>query len=103
MDRKETAIKTLKGWEKSGKNLMEYLNVGDEVDEDMVDYFTDILPPHTLRRDMLQVGEPYDSVPITEDPFGPCKTTWSTFQMIGGKWFWKGHCFAGETEEPKRV
>ena len=53
-------LKTEKGWHESKKNLTEYLNVGDKVDEDMFDYFLGVLPP-IQKPGVLQINEPYDT------------------------------------------
>ncbi len=88
-------MKTLKGWHESEARCLEdYLQVGDEVDVDMVNYFRDILPPRSDLSNYLQVGEPY-SVAMANDR--KCYSTWTTFKCEDGKWYYKGHCFVGET------
>lgn len=81
-------MKTYQGWGNSGVGTIdEYLTIGDEVDEEMIDYFRDILPPRTCNFMMLQVGEPSDYV--------NCRATYMTFQKENGKWIFKGDCFRG--------
>ena len=82
-------MKTLEEW--SG-NLYDYLAIGDEVDEEMVEYFRDILPPTTYRSNLIQCGEPYSHV--------RGRATYTTFINDDGKWYYTGHCHAGETQEP---
>lgn len=58
-----TEIKTLKGWyeftERTGKgSICDYLNKGDIVDEAIVDYFMNIMPPRALSYRFLQVEKP---------------------------------------------
>jgi len=78
-------MKTLDGWNKSGVQLNEYLQVGNEVDEDMVNYFIDILPPATMRADCMQIGEPWDHDPVT------CRPMFATLEKQDGKWIYTGH------------
>ena len=52
-------VKTKKGWDESKKNLTDYLNIGDEVDEKMWYYFLEVLPPIRSSR-VIQISEPYD-------------------------------------------
>ena len=79
-------MKTYKGWlESRTKTIDEYLNIGDEVDEEMVDYFRDILPPKTYRSDILQVGEPYDHI--------NGRAIYLTFKKEDSRWIYKGNCF----------
>lgn len=81
-------MKTLEGWENSDtKTIYEYLSVGDEVDEEMIDYFRDILPPTTINAYMLQVGEPSDCI--------NGRNTYTTFIKENSKWKFKGDCFKG--------
>lgn len=53
-------MKTKKDWDKSGKNLQTFLQVGDLVDDEMVDYFIEVLPPACMSPQCLQIGEPFD-------------------------------------------
>lgn len=83
-------MKTYKGWhESNAKTIDEYLIIGDEVDEEMIDYFRDILPPKTSNMFMLQVGEPCDHV--------NGKATYITFVKQNSKWIYRGECFKGES------
>lgn len=81
-------MKSYKEWINSEtKTIDEYLNVGDEVDEEMIDYFRDILPPATCNFKMLQVGEPSNHV--------NGQAIYMTFEKEGDKWIFKGDCFKG--------
>jgi hypothetical protein len=80
-------MKTYKNWR---GNLDQYLQVGDEVDQEMVDYFTDVLPPVTFNSNLVQMGEPYSHV--------NGKATYSTVYRKDGKWFYAGHCHRGQIE-----
>lgn len=52
-----TGLKTLGKWFESGLPTAEdYLEPGDKVDEDLIGYFLDVLPPRTNRAGLLQVG-----------------------------------------------
>ena len=51
-------MKTKQDWNKSGKSLSEYLQVGDMVDEDMYYYFLEVLPPACNSNNYVQIGEP---------------------------------------------
>ena len=83
-------IKTLKGWELDGRDLSTYLQVGDEVDEELMYYFLNVLPPATWTATCIQIGEPY-----SDNENGP---TFSTLEKIDGKWTYQGH-----KNRPKRV
>lgn len=38
----------------------QFLQVGDEVDESITDYFIEVLPPATWTNTIIQMGEPYN-------------------------------------------
>lgn len=81
-------VKTLKGWGKSNLNIDQYLNVGDEVDEALYDYFLNILPPITWNRKMLQTGSVCDYV--------EGRGTYITFSTSRGVIRYCGECHKGE-------
>lgn len=85
--------KSLAGWRESGLNVEDYLLVGDTVDEEMVDYFRNILPPLRDGR-VLQPEEPYSCEP---DELGRYRNTYITFAQRGSGWYYAGLCFAGDT------
>ena len=64
--------------------LDEFLTIGQEVDEDLYDYFLGVLPPATNTSKCLQIGEPYDTNPQGH-------STYSTLMHIDGAWLWAGH------------
>lgn len=86
--------KTLKTWEDSGLDLIEFVSVGDKVGEDIVDYFLNVLPPIVNYSNLLQVSEPYSSE-VCEN--GGCKDTFLTFRKEkDGNWYFCGACFPYE-------
>ena len=67
---------------------------GEYVDQEIVDYFRDVLPPRSMAPGYLQVGEPYNHMPDQE---GKYRATYNTFTSAAlGVWKYCGHCFAGE-------
>lgn len=89
-------IKTVECWKLSGIGTFEdYCRPGDLVDEEIVEYFVNSVPPHTLRGDCTQAGEPYS---LEKDPkTGKYRNTWTTFHReAGGMWRFDGACFTGE-------
>lgn len=86
-------LKTLAGWYESDCGSFEaYCKPGELVDEDMVDYFLNILPPRAMRAGYIQAGEPYSTAmdPETNKTSG----TYITFAKVRkGVWEYKGHCF----------
>ena len=94
-----TEVKTLKGWceftDRTGKgSICHYLNKGDIVTEDIVDYFLNILPPRAISHCYLQVGEAHSHV---FDVSGRLRPTFTTFAKCDGLWRYYGNCFAYET------
>lgn len=94
-----TGIKTLSGWnefaDRTGKvSVNDYLNVGDIVSGDLVDFFLNIMPPRSSKSGYLQVGEPYDHV---YDCSRALRPIYMTFAECDGQWRYYGNCFAWET------
>lgn len=87
-----TSPKSQQSWHDSGLGQFgEYFRVGDEVTEELVDYFMDLLPPAYMGYGMLQVGEPYSH---ENDPdTGKWRATYTTFVKSEGKWRYVGECF----------
>lgn len=59
-----TEIKTLNGWtdfaDRTGRTgIYDYLRKGDIVEENLVDYFMNVMPPRAMSYGCLQVGEPH--------------------------------------------
>lgn len=72
---------------------------GDYVDQEIVDYFRDVLPPRKMWPGYLQVGEPYSHAP---GPDGQYRATYNTFvDAAPGIWMYCGHCFVGQKEHIK--
>jgi len=77
--------------------------VGDYVEQAVVDDAMDCLPPASMSNACSQMGEPYSHRP---DPVtGKWRATYATFRLVSGHWpdgIWEycGHCFRGETVEP---
>lgn len=91
-----TGLKTLSGWRESGlPSVEDYLEVGDEVDGEMLDYFLNVLPPRTNRAGLLQVGGEISTVKNIDGGWLP---THLTFKQQGGTWRYAGRCFAGSAE-----
>ena len=89
-------VKTYEGWGESGVGSFgEYCKPGDEVDDAMVDYFLNVVPPATFKSNLIQAGEPYSSEP---DENGKYRSTWTTFAVVDGVWRYCGECFAGQTQ-----
>uniref|UniRef100_A0A6M3Y074 Uncharacterized protein n=1 Tax=viral metagenome TaxID=1070528 RepID=A0A6M3Y074_9ZZZZ len=78
-------MKTEKEWHESKQWLSKYLEVGDEVDEDLADYFLGVLPPAYWENGVVQIGEPFD-----HDKNG--KPRYQTIQQIDNHWYYKGIC-----------
>lgn len=87
--------KTLEGWQSTGLNLEDFLSIGDEVDEDMVDYFINVVPPLVHFSSLIQVSEPFSSEKADD---GVYRNTFITFHREkDGHWHFAGACFAYES------
>ena len=84
-------MKTYKQWTESKKDLNEFLQIGDVVDEDILDYFIGVLPPACQSPRCVQIGEPY-----THDAGGPL---FATLEKIDGQWIYTGHKNTPKTEK----
>lgn len=93
--------KTLEKWMGSGLNLCEYLSVGDEVDEELVDNMMNCVPPHRLKYGYLQIGEAYADAFDESEGIKRYRATYGTFhkKSIEGRccWVYAGNCFSDET------
>lgn len=90
-------VKTYEGWHESGLPTFEdYCKPGGTVDEEMVDYFVNSVPPVTLRSDCTQAGEAYNT---EQDPnTGSFRSTYTTFSRLSPSlWRFDGYCFKGQT------
>lgn len=83
-------VKTYKNWK---GDLSEYLFVGCLVDDELIDYAINVLPPVTMTYNMVQIGEPYSH---RMDKNGKYRPTYSTFVKTNEGWVYAGHCFKGE-------
>ena len=76
--------------------------IGDLVEQAVVDDAMDCLPPACMRADCSQMGEPYSH---REDPdTKKWRPVYATFKKVAGEWpngIWQycGHCFCGENVE----
>lgn len=50
-------MKTYRGWQKSDKELGEYLVPGDRIDEDMYNYLAELVPPVFCFDGFVQCGD----------------------------------------------
>ena len=88
-------VKTFKGWEGS---LEEYIQPGDEIDEEFYEHFLNVSLPHTLNSNAkviagFQVSGPYsDGV----DESGKTRALYLTFGMSEKKCYYLGLNFKGE-------
>ena len=94
-----TEIKTLKGWnefaERTGKySWYDYARIGDIVDEAVIDYFINLLPPRAMSSNYLQIGEPFSHRYDLDRRLRPL---FATFAKMDGQWRYYGHCFVYET------
>jgi hypothetical protein len=85
-------IKTFAGWCESGvSDFSDFCRPNETVDQEMVDYFKNSMPPKTMCDGFLQAGEPYRDV---LDENGKCRAIYTTFALIGSAWMFIGYCFA---------
>lgn len=81
------AVKTYEQWE---GDLSEYLQVGDYVDEAMVDHFVNVVPPATFTSLLIQLGEARCQV--------DGKSVYPTLRNTSQGWQYVGCCFRGHCE-----
>jgi hypothetical protein len=91
-------MKTFQQWAAGNRHLDTFLKIGDEVDEEMADYFLNTLLPRTMKPDLIQLGEPYDH---HRNANRQTCGTYATLKRVDGKWIYAGLCFAGESEPAK--
>jgi len=82
-------MKTYENW---NEPLNEYLQIGDIVDEEMADYFVEVLPPVTFTNSIVQIGEAYSHI--------NGRATYNTLVNSNEGWMYCGHCHKGATTEP---
>lgn len=80
-------MKTLNGWNQSEHSDFDsYVKRGQEIDEEIYDYFLGVLPPIYHKNGVFQVSEPYSSFSGQE--------TYSTFKKLGvrfAQYYYLGH------------
>lgn len=87
-------VKTMNNWRTSDLEFKDFAKVGDIVDEDIVNWFAECVPPITYNSDLIQCGEAYGH---RDNPrTGRFEGTYITFAKADDKWIYKGHCFCGE-------
>lgn len=69
-------MKTMAQWKASKKGLNTFLELGDPIDMEIVDYIIGVLPPITMKGDVIQMGEPFDACPKTG------KARWLTIRKL---------------------
>ena len=86
---------TMEDWTDSFDSIC---NVGDYVEEQIVDEMINCLPPVCMRSDCMQCGEPYSH---EVDPKSKrLRPTYSTFKKVAdGVYEYCGHCFCGDNVE----
>ena len=76
-------MKTYKEWNVSKLPLSQFLSIGDEVCEDIAEYFLCCLPPVTWKNNIIQMGEAYSH---TSNGL----PTYLTIEKSGGSWVYTG-------------
>lgn len=84
-------MKSYQNWPR-GKSLEQYLQVGDVVDQEMVNHFINVMPPACERETLIQIGEPAD--------FVNGKSVYATLVREDGKWTYAGNCHRYERTQP---
>ena len=82
--------KTYQQWTESRTELSKFLQIGDIVDEEIQDFFINVLPPACWNSEVIQIGEACDHV--------EGKATYSTLKKTSEGWAWAGECHKGKTE-----
>lgn len=88
---------TKEDWDKSHQDFTCLANAGDTVDEDIVQYFRDCLPPVAHNATYLQCGEPYTHE--TNPKTGKWEPAFITFAKELDSWVYKGICFYRERQD----
>ena len=82
-------MKTYQDWN-TASTLTSYLNPEDEIDQEMVNYFCEKLPPQTMTSTVIQIGEPYNHYMDKSRKWHP---VFPTIKRIKDQWIYKGLCF----------
>ena len=88
-------MKTFRNWTATAMSLTSFLKPGDEVDQEVADYFINAVPPKTMTTDLIQLGEPHDHFRDQNRKYRP---VFATLKRQGEKWFYAGICFSGQSE-----
>ena len=92
--------KTMEEWESSGITAFDdYVALGDEVDEEIVDNYLGMVPPACHSKRLMQMGEADQHLPNAN---GSYKATYMTFEKSDGQWYYRGYCFLCDTRNKKR-
>ncbi len=54
-------MKTMEMWNESKVDFGKFINNGDEIDEELYDYFLGVVPPYEMGSGYFLLGEPYDT------------------------------------------
>jgi len=84
------AVKTYEQWSESRQDLSKFLQIGDLVDEEIAEYFINVLPPACMSGGIVQIGEPSDHV--------EGHATYETLKRTSDGWQYAGTCHRGQTE-----
>lgn len=79
------------------------VQIGDYVEQAVVDDAIDCMPPASMSSRCSQMGEPYSH--RLDPKSGRWRATYATFKRcpsVAGVWEYCGHCFCGENEERGR-
>ena len=78
-------MKTFQQWQESDKHILgEFLQIGDEVDEEMKIYFLEVLFPACMSSKCIQIGEPSRHDQKTGRPM------FETLEKRGESWIYTG-------------
>ena len=101
-----TGIKNIREWLRLNVDWKDYCKPGDIVGEDVYNYFLNILPPVTMKKDMLQADGAIRT--IVNNETGCCENTYLTFRKIhssslagGSLYIYCGDCFKGHLRVPE--
>lgn len=72
-----------------------HLQIGDVLDDEMLDEFIGELPPISLTGRIIQMGVPYTAA--------SGKPTYATLHKIDGKWVYVGYCYRRQIKEVERA
>ena len=92
-------LKTIEDWQNSGcRTWDEYCKPGEKVDQEVADYFLDIIPPKIMTKEYFQVGEPHSYAIDPRTMKGA--ETYSTFIRCGKEiWEYAGNCYENTTTD----